>query len=213
VIRHSGAHVVVLQEVPRGWPGAGGLDLAAWLERRLDAEAVWSPAGDRQFGNLILTSLPVLDTETESLPQAGGSMDRSYASVTVRLTDGEPATIATTHLEGDTDAAKTRLAQLDEVLTAVGEAPRPDHAVLAGDFNAEPDSAEIDTVLESGFSSAQDEAGDPGRLTHLDPPRRVDWIFGAQAVAFEDFHILGTGDLEAAGASDHLPLTTTVWLD
>jgi endonuclease/exonuclease/phosphatase family metal-dependent hydrolase len=213
VIRRSSAHVVVLQEVPRGWPAAGGLDLAAWLERRLDAEAVWSPAADRQFGNLILTSLPVLDSETESLPQAGGGMDRSYASVTVRLTDGESASVTTTHLEGDADASETRMRQLREVMAAVGEVPDPDHAVLAGDFNAEPDSAEIDTVLESGFSSAQDEAGDPGRLTHLDPRRRVDWIFGAGAVAFEDFEILDTADIPAADASDHLPLTTTIWLD
>jgi endonuclease/exonuclease/phosphatase family metal-dependent hydrolase len=213
VVRRSGAHVVLLQEVPRGWQSAGGLDLAAWLERRLDAEAVWAPAADRQFGNLILTSLPVVDSTTDRLPLAGGGTDRSYASVTVRLTDGETTSITTTHLEGDADAAEARLAQVEAVLSAVGRAEDPDHAVLAGDFNAEPDSAEIDTVLQSGFTSAQDEAGDPGRLTHLDPRRRVDWIFGARAVAFEDFRILDADDLPAAGASDHLPLTTTVWLD
>ncbi|MGP4113291.1 endonuclease/exonuclease/phosphatase family protein [Streptomyces sp. 4N509B] len=208
VIRDSGAHVVVLQEVPRGWSAAGGLDLVGWLERRLDAEAVWSPAADRQFGNVILTSLPVVDRETGSLPRGDGRMDRSYASVTVRLADGETARIATTHLEGGGSgaASSARASQLQEVLAALDRGHHA-HTVLAGDFNAEPDSRIVDTVLEAGFTSAQDVAGNPDRVTHVPPHRRVDWIFGGEPVTFEHFRILDSP------ASDHLPLTVTVWLD
>ncbi len=207
-IRGSGAHVVLLQEVPRGWVGAGGLDLASWLAEQLDAEAVWAPAADRQFGNLVLTSLPVVDSETAALPLAGGSMDRSYASVTVRLADGTTARVLTSHLEGG-EAVATRQAQVEPLLAAAQDGDG-EHTVLAGDFNAQPDSGEIDTIRRAGFASAQDEAGDPDRVTHLDPRRRVDWIFGAAGVTFENFRIL---DNEAARASDHLPLTVTVWLD
>lgn len=205
VIRDSGAHVVVLQEVPRGWTGAGGLDLAAWLERHLDAEAVWAPAEDRQFGNLILTSLPVVDAATGSLPRGEGRMDRSYATVTVRLTDGETARITTTHLEGSDRG--TRREQLAEVLRVVGDDP---HGVLAGDLNARPGSAEIDTVRDAGFRSAQDEAGDPGRATQREPRRRVDWIFGGEQTAFAGFRLLET---PGSRVSDHVPLAVTVWLD
>ncbi|MEO3750590.1 endonuclease/exonuclease/phosphatase family protein [Streptomyces sp. B6B3] len=208
VIRDSGAHVVVLQEVPRGWGGAGGLDLASWLAERLDTRAVWAPAADRQFGNLVLTSLPVVDSAAVGLPRAGGSMDRSYASVTVRLADGTTARVLTSHLEGG-DAVSTRNAQIEPLLAAARHGPA-EHTVLAGDFNAQPDSVEIDTIRRAGFASAQDEAGDPDRITHLDPRRRVDWIFGAAGVTFENFRIL---DNDAARASDHLPLTVTVWLD
>ncbi|MDT0343166.1 endonuclease/exonuclease/phosphatase family protein [Streptomyces litchfieldiae] len=203
VIRGSGAQVVVLQEVPRGWPGAGGLDLAHWLERRLDVTAVWAPAADRQFGNLILTSLPVVDSETVGLPRAGGDMDRSYASVTVRLTDGEEARIVGTHLDGG-DSPDARQAQLEPLLRGTGDGR---HTVLAGDLNARPGTGEIDAVEAAGLRSAQDEIGDPDRDTATSPPRRVDWIFGAAGIAFGDFRLLDSA------ASDHLPLAVTVYLD
>ncbi|RBM21913.1 endonuclease/exonuclease/phosphatase family protein [Streptomyces sp. PT12] len=203
VIRESDAQVVALQEVPRGWPGAGGLDLATWLERRLDVTAVWAPSADRRFGNLVLTSLPVVESSATGLPRAGGDMDRSFASLTVRLTDGEEARVVATHLDGG-GSPDARLAQLGPLLDAAGG----DQAtVLAGDLNARPGSEEIERVTAAGFRSAQDEIGDPARDTATSPPRRVDWIFGAPGVAFGDFTLTGTT------ASDHLPLAVTVYLD
>ncbi|UED85781.1 endonuclease/exonuclease/phosphatase family protein [Streptomyces profundus] len=203
VIEESGAQVVVLQEVPRGSPGSGGLDLAAFLERRLDVETVWSPGADARFGNLILTSLPVVARETGELPRAGGDMDRSYASVTVRLTDGETARIVGTHLHGGASAGP-RLAQLEPLLDEVADDPT---AVLAGDLNARPDSGEIEAIEARGLHSAQDGAGDPSLDTAVEPPRRVDWIFGAPKIAFGGFELVDTT------ASDHLPLVVTVFLE
>ncbi|GAA3877864.1 hypothetical protein GCM10022227_39490 [Streptomyces sedi] len=203
VIQDSGAQVVVLQEVPRGTPGAGGLDLVAFLERRLDVTAVWAPAADERFGNLLLTSLPVVNAETGALPRAGGDMDRSFADVTVRLTDGETARIVGTHLHGGS-SPEPRLAQLDPLLDRVAGDPS---AVLAGDLNARPDSEEIETVRGTGLRSAQDEVGDPSLDTAFRPERRVDWIFGAPEVAFGGFELIDTA------ASDHLPLTVTVFLE
>ena len=203
VITESGAQVVVLQEVPRGTPMAGGLDLATFLERRLDVTAVWTPGADRRFGNLVLTSLPVVDRETGELPRAGGDMDRSFAAVTVRLTDGETARIVGTHLHGGASPAP-RLAQLAPLLDEVADDPT---AVLAGDLNARPGSAEIEAVEATGLHSAQDEAGDPSADTAVAPPRRVDWVFGAPEVAFGDFELIETT------ASDHLPLAVTVFLE
>ncbi|RKN09585.1 endonuclease/exonuclease/phosphatase family protein [Streptomyces radicis] len=203
VIRESDAQVVALQEVPRGWPGAGGLDLATWLERRLDVTAVWAPSADRRFGNLVLTSLPVVESSATGLPRAGGDMDRSFASLTVRLTDGEEARVVATHLDGG-DLPDARLAQLGPVLDAAAEGGA---TVLAGDLNARPGSEEIARVTAAGFRSAQDEIGDPSRDTATTPPRRVDWILGASDVAFGDFTLTDTT------ASDHLPLAVTVYLD
>jgi endonuclease/exonuclease/phosphatase family metal-dependent hydrolase len=202
VIRDSGAHVVVLQEVPRGWPISGGTDLLTWLEQRLDVTAVWSPAADRQFGNLILTSLPVTGSDVQPLPQADGTMKRSYAVATIDLGNDISTRVATVHLQ-HADARETRLAQLETLLSGHREDP---FTVLAGDFNAEPGWKEIDTVLDAGFRSAQDEAGDPQRATSPshDPEHRIDWIFGTEGTEFESFRLLGST------ASDHLPLTVTV---
>ncbi|WP_059006956.1 endonuclease/exonuclease/phosphatase family protein [Streptomyces specialis] len=198
VIEESRAHVVVLQEVPRGASGAGGLDLAAWLERHLDVETVWARAADRQTGNLVLTSLPVRESASGGLP--GG---RSWARVEVGLVDGEQARVVTTHLDGGSDP-DTRLEQLGPLLRATGDDP---HTVLAGDLNALPGSPEIDRLRDAGFRSAQDENGDPDRDTAVSPARRVDWILGAAGVSFADFRLTDTR------TSDHLPLTTTVFLN
>ncbi|WP_209311258.1 endonuclease/exonuclease/phosphatase family protein, partial [Streptomyces spiramenti] len=202
VVRDSGAHVVVLQEVPRGWPIAGGTDLLAWLENRLDVTAVWAPAADRQFGNVILTSLPVTESYARSLPQGGGTMGRSYAVAEIELADGLTTRVATTHLQHD-DARETRLAQLGMLLADHRDDP---FSVLTGDFNAEPGSTEIDTVLDAGFRSAQDEAGDPEVFTAPthDPAHRIDWVFGSEGADFEEFDVLDSN------ASDHAPLTVTV---
>jgi endonuclease/exonuclease/phosphatase family metal-dependent hydrolase len=196
VIRDSGAHVVALQEVPRGRLSAGGLDLADWLTRRLDVTAVWSPAGGDggDFGNLLLTSLPVLGTETGTLP--GG---RSYATADVRLAEGERARVAVTHLD-PADAAR----QTGPLLDATGDGR---HTVLAGDLNARPGSEPLEHIAAAGFHSAQDDTGDPARDTATSPPRRVDWILGARDIAFGGF------GLPATTASDHRPLTVTVYLD
>ncbi|WP_052849750.1 endonuclease/exonuclease/phosphatase family protein [Streptomyces avicenniae] len=194
VVRDSGAHVVVLQEVPRGLATAGGLDLRTWLERRLDLSTVWAPAADRTTGNLLLTGLPVLDAVTGELP--GG--DRSAATVDLRLTDGETARVVTAHTGPD-------LPQHEALLRAVDGDP---HAVLAGDLNAEPGSPGIDAYLAAGLHSAQDGAEDlADRDTAVSPPRRVDWILGGQDVTFGDVRLTDTD------ASDHLPLTATVYLD
>ncbi|WP_049570571.1 endonuclease/exonuclease/phosphatase family protein [Streptomyces sp. SBT349] len=203
-IRASDAQVVALQEVPRGWPGAGGLDLAAWLERRLDVTAVWAPSADRHFGNLVLTSLPVLDSATTDLPRAGGDMDRSAATLTLGLADGEEVRVVATHLDGRS-SPDARLRQLEGVLREAEDGGPA--TVLAGDLNARPGSREIERVTEAGFHSAQDTVGDPDRDTATVPPRRVDWIFGASGVAFGDF------TLEDTTASDHRPLVVTVYLD
>ncbi|UCM88640.1 endonuclease/exonuclease/phosphatase family protein [Streptomyces marincola] len=203
VIADSGAHVAVLQEVPRGRPGSGGLDLVTYLERRFDATALWVPGADRHFGNLVLTSLPVTRSETAELPRAGGDMDRSSADVTVRLTDGEEARIVSTHLDGGT-APGPRLAQLGPLLAGVRDDP---DAVLAGDLNARPGSPEMAVVTDAGLRSAQDEVGDPERDTATSPPRRVDWILGGQDIGFGDFRLIDSD------ASDHLPLAVTVYLD
>jgi endonuclease/exonuclease/phosphatase family metal-dependent hydrolase len=161
VIRQSRAHVAVLQDVPRGWPGAGGLDLAAWLARRLDAETHGTGDG------LVLTSLPVVGAETAALPHGA-----SATTVTVRLTGGEAARVTTAHLAGGDDGDGERIPPL----LRAARAGRDPHAVLAGDLNAGPGSPELDALLDAGFHSAQTPA--------------AGGILGAAEVGFEDLAVL-----------------------
>lgn len=202
VIEDSEAEVVVLQEVARGWPIGGGVDQAVWLSQRLEMNYAWAPAADRQFGNLILSRLPLEATYTEVLDRGEGSMDRSFASAQVQLSSGAEVQVLTTHLQ-HRDVPDTRLAQIDRMLRHWDDNPA---AVVAGDLNAEPGWPEIDAFVDAGFRSAQDELGDPTAKTSptQTPLHRVDWIMGAEGVEFTDFALLDTT------VSDHFPLQATV---
>ncbi|SDC56255.1 Metal-dependent hydrolase, endonuclease/exonuclease/phosphatase family [Sanguibacter gelidistatuariae] len=206
VIRESGADVVTLQEVSRGWVMGGGADMATYLSQELDMEFVFVPAADRQFGNVIMWK-PYLGeltgVERTALPFGDGPQSRSAISGT--LTDGVPVRITSVHLQHRAENTPTRLEQLSVLLEAQ---PVSGAYLLAGDLNAEPGWPEPHMLAAAGLVSAQDSAGNPADLTHpsLVPDQRIDWVFGS-GVTFTNFAVLDTQE------SDHRPLVTTVTVD
>lgn len=196
--------VVLLQEVGRGWPIGGGVDLLEWLSRRLAMRYEWAPAANGQFGNALLTRLPVSDVATARLPYGQGPMERSYVAATLRLDGGRALRVIGTHLQHRKENTATRLAQSEALLAAWDGAPR---TVVAGDFNFWPTWPEARRWAGAGFVSAQDVTGHSGEFTSPtdDPDNRVDWIFGTPDLTFSDFAIL-TG----VTTSDHFPLVVTV---
>jgi endonuclease/exonuclease/phosphatase family metal-dependent hydrolase len=204
-LRSQHPDVIVLQEVNRGWPIGGGTDLAEWLSRTLGMPYVWSPAADGQFGNVIMSSLPMSQVRTGALPYGQGPQRRSYAQATVQLPGGRGLTVCTAHLQNITEHHATRDAEIDTLLGhCAGHAP----VVIAGDFNAMPGWPEIAKFDRAGLVSAQDSTGHAGELTSpTDTPKyRPDWIFGSDDVSFNHFRIVHST------ASDHFPLATTVRL-
>ncbi|MGH3679350.1 MAG: endonuclease/exonuclease/phosphatase family protein, partial [Natronosporangium sp.] len=204
VVEQVDPDVLVLQEVARGWPIGGGVDMAEWLSRRLQMRYAWAPAANRQFGNALFTRLPHSDVEVERLPFGQGPMERSYLSTTLRLADGQQLRLVNTHLQHRKENSPTRLAQTDALLAAWDGAPG---TVIAGDFNFWPSWQEADRWKAAGFVSAQDVTGHGAEFTvpSYDPDNRVDWIFGTPDLRFSDFAILSQ-----VTASDHFPLVVTV---
>jgi endonuclease/exonuclease/phosphatase family metal-dependent hydrolase len=196
--------VLVLQEVGRGWPIGGGVDMAEWLSRRLRMPYDWAPAANGQFGNALLTRLPHSEVEVARLPYGQGPMERSYLTTTLRLAGGRELQLINTHLQHRTENTPTRLAQSEALLAAWGGAPR---TVIAGDFNFWPSWEEADLWEAAGFVSAQDVTGHGAEFTvpSYDPDNRVDWIFGTPDLSFADFAIL-----DQVTSSDHFPLVVTV---
>ncbi len=196
-IRAADPDVVVLQEVSRGWTIGGGVDVAEYLARDLGMTFHWGPAADGQFGNLLLSRLPVTNVQTGQLPFGQGPMMRSYLKATVGGVD-----LLTTHLTHKKQNTPTRLDQIESVLTQ-----EPD--VVAGDLNFWPTWSEPLAFARGGMFSAQDAAGYPPVWTSPGAPatNRVDWIFGTPKVVFSQFEVLSK-----VTASDHLPLVTTVSL-
>jgi endonuclease/exonuclease/phosphatase family metal-dependent hydrolase len=198
------ADVAMLEEVNRGWPIGGGTDMAEWLARRLRMDWVWSPAADGQFGNLLLTRLPLKDVETGRLPYVQPPQQRSYVAATLVLDRSRTLRVIGTHLQHRKENTRTRLAQIDKLLAVAGTA-KP--TVIAGDLNMWPEWEEPQKLRGAGFVSAQDVTGHGGEFTSPVPAadNRVDWIWGTPDITFADFAIR-----RDVVVSDHFPLVVTV---
>ncbi|MPZ63146.1 MAG: hypothetical protein GEU93_18025 [Propionibacteriales bacterium] len=204
VLETGGADVAMLQEVPRGWLFAGGLDQAAWLSRRMAADLAYGRATDSQFGNAVLSTYPVADEWSGLLFRADPGMDRGYVGVEVPTGVGV-LNVWSTHLQFE-GRLETRQAQARSVLAAWDGAPR---TVIGGDFNMRPGSAAIVSWFDgTGLVSAQDAAGDPTQLTAYgdDLDRRIDWILATPDVELADAAV------RYSPASDHMPVFVTVRL-
>jgi endonuclease/exonuclease/phosphatase family metal-dependent hydrolase len=198
--------VVTLQEVARGWATNGTTDVASWLSARLEMRYVYGPAADGQFGNAVLSRLPIIGSTAGELPQSTGSMTRGYVEAVLDI-DGiggsRTLRVFSTHLQNEEANEPARMAEIPVLLDAWAGVPR---TVIAGDMNAEPHSAEIEALTDAGLSSAQDEAGNPGAPTSWIDGTRIDYVFGSEGVKFDDF------DIGRTRASDHLPMAVTVGL-
>lgn len=240
----------VAQSFP-GLPGGHGEDGVALLSEAFpDHEVVFGPAldvadgrgGRSRFGNLILSRLPVEQVFRHLLPCPADpgvlGMQRGCVEAVLRAPSG-PLRVLTTHLEYYSQrqrAAQVRAlrALQDEIAAYTGahapgkEAnpvfaprPRPASAVVCGDFNCEPDSAEY-LLMSSGGDGASAPWRDAWRIAHGKRPHAPTvglhgaewpdrqyccdymWVTDDLAPRVTDFAVAAATD-----ASDHQP----VWLE
>ena len=191
-IRSSRPHVVVLQEVGRGWPIHGTIDLLAYLGAELDMEYFFAPAADGQFGNAILSKLPMDELASGRLPK-DGSQERSYLMVELTTSTG-PVTVVGAHLQ-------TRsIPQVAALLDAAGDrAP----LIVAGDMNIQPTDPEVDVFTDAGLIDVIGATGDRCRTTSAEPTsscNRPDWVFVSPDIG------IGAVRIGDTIASDHLAI-------
>jgi endonuclease/exonuclease/phosphatase family metal-dependent hydrolase len=209
-VEATGADVVGLQEVSRGWYVNGSTDMLAWLQRRLRMPyARFAGASDAVWGNAVLSRYPISSSEVIRLPRGGVPLRRNALRVELDLGAGRHLWVVVTHLhhvEGP-DGTRVRLAQLPPLLAWVAGRPA---TVLAGDLNAEPDSAEIGLVRAAGLADAfvaggGDPADEPTWPSDR-PDRRIDYLWLSGDLAADGFAAApGT-------ASDHRGIAVTVRL-
>jgi endonuclease/exonuclease/phosphatase family metal-dependent hydrolase len=210
------ADVICLQEVDRHYGDRSeDVDQALLLSRALDMQLAWGPAIDeggggdrpRQYGNALLSRLPILISDVHRLPGAGEP--RSALRTMIEL-DGGTLWVTATHLTTDSPAERAvQVAALADLHTDTMEA-----GVILGDFNARPGAPELG-VLRERFTDAweladdrDDQSGwrfwqhDEGH-THPahSPHRRIDQVWVSPGITVAQARVL-----DAAGASDHLPL-------
>ncbi len=153
--------------------------------------------GDREFGNAIASRWPIVERASLRLPDGGDGETRSALSVITAAPFGR-VSFTSTHLNWRFEHGAIRERQVvalcDFVRRCAAGADLP--AILAGDFNAEPDSAEIRYVKglhaldgrSVAFLDAWAAAGGPGAghtwcnrnayaRRAVEPDRRIDYVF------------------------------------
>ena len=216
VLAAADADVICLQEVDR-WFGdrSDDVDQATLLSRALDMQLAWGPAIDephpgdrprRQYGNALLSRLPILISDVHRLP---GSGEPRSALRTMLELDGGTLWVTATHLT--TRSAAERAEQVAALAALHTEEMAS--GVLVGDFNARPDAPELRPAARAlhrrlgagrgprrpgrlALLAARRGAHPPGALAA--PPDRPG--LGLAGVAVAEARVL-----DAEGASDHLP--------
>lgn len=212
------ADVICLQEVDRHYgPRSEGVDQALLLSRALDMQLAWGPSidqpgrgvggGPRQYGNALLSRLPILVSDVHRLP--GGGEPRTALRTMVEL-DGAALWVTTTHLSSS--SAADRAAQA-AVVSALHTAPM-ETGVVVGDLNADADAPELGVLRErftDAWHLAQARADQAGRwslrreqgLTHpaRRPHVRIDQVWVSPGVTVAQAEVL-----DGSACSDHHPL-------
>lgn len=231
------ADVLCFQEISRNDPAiAAGADQVAQLEALFPGyAAVFGPAlarNERQYGNLVLTRLPLLQVFNHLLPHpAAGDvkhMQRQAIEAVVRTPAG-PLRVVTTHLEYY--SAAHRAAQIERLRALQAEVqsneaqppkpaaspydlvPRPTALVLCGDLNFLPEDDEYGHLFQPPLADAWRQA----KQYEKHPPTtgqhdRVQWPMGGHcrdyfAVTADVAGRIRSLEIDlATDASDHQPL-------
>ena len=175
-----GVDVAGLNEVHGGifWDSTNQAEI---LGNKLHLAWLFTPTNRRllngDFGNGLLTKLPVRSWQTIPLPKDHRQSDR-LAMLAVLEHQGRTINLLIVHLghRGDKQvdeqiqSGRAGHVQLDTVISLFLSLAEP--AILMGDFNAFPNDPLIERLQDMpGVSDAVVEAG----VTN--PPNRVDWIF------------------------------------
>jgi endonuclease/exonuclease/phosphatase family metal-dependent hydrolase len=221
--------LIACQEALRGKSFDQVSDLLDGFSHHVDFEPTipfWDDAS-LEFGNAVASRWPIVDREAVILPDAGDAERRVALSVTVAAPFG-PVSFTCTHLNWKLHQGWVR-ERLVVAACALSRRRRPREGfppILAGDFNAEPDSAEIRYVkglqsLAGGsvhFRDAWALAGTGKGATWsnrnayaraaLEPDRRIDYIFVGPPAAYglgaiENSRVVCDDEVRGVWPSDH----------
>lgn len=201
VINESGAELVALQEVDVNTIRSGkGINQAEELGRLTGMNYFFVKGIDYQGGDYgigILSKFPILDTDSLRLPmkEGAGGEPRVLAMVTVEPVKGKKVTFASTHLDLKPE---NRLLQSQAIIEKLGNLSMP--VILAGDFNAKPESDVINS-FDQFFKRSSIENG--FTIPVVVPNREIDFIMYRPETKFK---VIKHKVIEEKYASDHRPV-------
>jgi endonuclease/exonuclease/phosphatase family metal-dependent hydrolase len=204
-IESSGADIVALQEMSRGWLINGSTDLVTWLSHRLQMQVLFQGTTDPIWGNAILSRFAFEEHGWGTLPLAGTLMGRGYLWATFDVGTPQPLLFIATHLHHVEAEHEVRLVQVPVLLDFWNGAPT---SLILGDLNSEPTYPEMDLFRQAGLIDSWAEAGTGEGLTwpSYGPFERIDWIWHTADLAASNAQVLDTT------ASDHAPVVAEIGL-
>ncbi|NIV29421.1 MAG: endonuclease, partial [Anaerolineae bacterium] len=111
----SGADIVGLQEVSRGWVINGSTDMAQWLSQRLDMPYYFGPTEGQLWGNMLLSRYPIIQADHDALPDESLLLRRGYLIADIN-TGQQILQVAVTHLHHRQDGSDIRQEQTADLL-------------------------------------------------------------------------------------------------
>jgi len=203
VIDGTGADVIAMQEISRGWFINSSLDMLPWLSQRLEMRYLFGPAADSIWGNAILSRYPILEHGRGTVPKGDGVMKRSYLWARLDMGNGEDLLVIATHLHHIETEHKVRIPQIQAILDFWGGRER---TIILGDMNSWPDSPEMDLFRDAGLQDAFALVGrgDGYTFASNDLYERIDYLWVTPDLQVSELVI------PESTASDHLGVALTV---
>ena len=195
--------LVAIQEIDRNTERTQKIDQVAELKRLTGMHAVFGKTIDfsgGEYGLAILSKYPISEHKITPLPQLGNREERGALEATIKL-DDQPGhrdmslTFVSTHFCHQSEERRAMQAEkINELLSN-----RDGLVIVAGDFNATPDSKTIVTMKAKWSDATNDELTFPS-----DRPRvKIDYIFYRPG---EMLRIKETRVIHEPVTSDHSPV-------
>lgn len=210
VIRQKDPHLVALNEVDVNIERSGNVDIMEILAESLEMERVFGKNLDHEggeYGNGILTNLPILTSENLHLEMAEEGEQRGLLQAEVDF-NGVRIAFMTTHLDHRSDVNRqVAVEQIFEVKENYAGMP----ILVTGDFNARPEDGVIGQ-MGVHFNDVWDEVGEGPGYTIPVPEsvanRRIDYVFYSNSLVEERKPTLRPIHMKVINstASDHLPV-------
>ncbi|MBX3255996.1 MAG: endonuclease/exonuclease/phosphatase family protein [Chitinophagaceae bacterium] len=206
-IKEQDPDIVALQEVDCRTtrdltPKQHGKDFATELGFRtgmISAYGKTIPYAGGYYGIAILSKYPLAKVERIYLPKTeNGKEQRAVLVADVEYREGEYFTFASTHLDyTNTAERQVQVKKLNEVLLA-----KSNPVIVAGDFNAKPDSKEISEGMKEWSVVSKPEPTVPANA----PRSTIDYIFCYPKDKWTSIE----ATTYKVTLSDHLPVSAVV---
>lgn len=192
LLRHSGAHVVALQEAdgPSFWSGNFNhidhlADNAAFSQ---SVHGLHADAMGLAYGTALIARLDLGDPQAVTFDPDLSSVPKGFVVSTINWPGHADIEVDVVSIHLDHASATTRRKQAEELIATLQRRQRP--VILTGDFNSDwqEDSTVRHISQALGLTAYRPEA--TGLETFPAFGQRLDWILVSKGIAFRSYAVL-----------------------